>query len=110
MHRCSSRARSLPARTRASARRTPPHLHPGTSSHPRCRLGEGTLCWPHLLRPGPLAAAAPQQASPEPLGSHGPPALSQKAPPPVMHLEVRRVVPPEVVAHVEVPADQWVDG
>jgi hypothetical protein len=28
----------------------------------------------------------------------------------MMRLEVRRVVPPEVVAHVEVSADQRVDG
>jgi hypothetical protein len=89
---------------------TPPHPHLGTSSRPRCRLGEGTLRWPHLLRHGPSVATAPQQASPEPLGPRGPPALSKKAPPPVMHLEVRRAMPPEVVAHVEVPADQRVDG
>jgi hypothetical protein len=73
-------------------------------------MGEGTLRWPHLLHPGPSAAAAPQQASPETLGPRGPPALSKKAPPPVMRLEVRRAVPPEVVAHVEVLADQRVDG
>jgi hypothetical protein len=60
--------------------RTPPHLHLDTSSRPRCCSGEGTLCH------GPLAAAAPQQASPEPLGSQGPPALSQKAPPPMMRM------------------------
>jgi hypothetical protein len=47
--------------------------------------------------------------SPEPLGPRGPLALSQKAPPPVMRLKVHRVVPPEVVAHVEVPANQWAD-
>jgi hypothetical protein len=48
--------------------------------------------------------------SPEPLGPQGPPALSQKSPPPVMHLEVQRVVPPEVVAQVEEPADQRADS
>jgi hypothetical protein len=47
--------------------------------------------------------------SPEPLGPRGPLALSQKASPPVMRLEVRQAVPPEVVAHVDMPADQWVD-
>jgi hypothetical protein len=109
MPRCSSSARSLPARTGASARRTPPHPHPGTSSLPQCHLGEGTLCWPRLLHPGPSATAAPQQVSPEPLGPRGPLALSQKAPL-VMHLEVRRAVPPEVVTHVMVPADQWADS
>jgi hypothetical protein len=65
--------------------------------------------WPRLLCPAPSAAATPQQASPELLGHRGPPALSQKAPPPVMRLEVRRAVPPEVVAHVEVPAEQRAD-
>jgi hypothetical protein len=107
---CSSRAQSMPVRTGASARRTPPHRHLGTSSHPRCRLGEGTLHWPRLLRPGPSAAATPQQASPEALGLRGPLALSHKAPPPVMRLKVRQAVPLEVVAHVEVPADQWADS
>jgi hypothetical protein len=91
-------------------RRTPLHPHLSPSSRPWCRMGEGTLRRPHLLRPAPSATAAPQQASPEPLGSRGPPVLSQKAPPPVMRLEVCRVVPPEVVAHVEMPADQWANG
>jgi hypothetical protein len=108
--RCSSRAQNLPARTGASARRTPPHPHPGTSSLPQCHLGEGTLCLPHILHLGPSATTAPQQVSPEPLGPRGPLALSQKAPPPVMHLEVRRAVPPEVVTHVMVPADQWANS
>jgi hypothetical protein len=27
-----------------------------------------------------------------------------------MRLEVHQAMPPEVVAHVEVPADQWADG
>jgi hypothetical protein len=62
-------------------------------------MGEGTLRWPRLLHPSPSAAAAPQHVSPELLG-----------PPPVMHLEVHWAMPPEVVAHVEVPANQWADG
>jgi hypothetical protein len=69
-------------------------------------FGEGTLHWPCLLRPGPLATAAPQQVSPKPLGSRGPPALSQMAPLPVLLLAVRRVMTPGVVARFEVPADQ----
>jgi hypothetical protein len=110
MPKCSSRAQSLPTRTGASAPKdstssTSRYIFSSSVSH-----GGGTPRWPHLLCPGPLAAAAPQQASPEPLGPQGPPALSQKAPPPVMRLEVRRAVPPEVVTHVEVPADQRVDG
>jgi hypothetical protein len=72
--------------------------------------GEGTLCWPYLLRPSPSAVAAPHQASPEPLDSWGPPALSPKAHPPMMHLEVCQAVTPRVVAHFKVPADQQADG
>jgi hypothetical protein len=70
-------------------------------------MGEGTLRWPCLLHLGPSAVATPQQASPEPLGYRGPPALSQKAPLPVMLLAVHQAVTPGVVAHFEVPADQW---
>jgi hypothetical protein len=55
-----------------------------------------------------LAASAPQRARPRPLGSRGPPALSQKAPPPVMRLEVRRAVTLGVVLHFDVPVDQQV--
>jgi hypothetical protein len=71
---------------------------------------EGTLRWPCLLHLGPSAAATPQQVSSEPLGSRGPPALSQKAPLLVMLLTVHRVVTPGVVARFEVPADQQVVG
>jgi hypothetical protein len=73
-------------------------------------LGEGTLPWPCLQRLGPSAAAAPQQAGPEPLGPQGPPSLSQKAPPPVMRIEVRWAVTPGVVVHFEVPIDQRLEG
>jgi hypothetical protein len=55
-----------------------------------------------------LIAAAPQQASPEPLGSQESPALSQKVPLLVMPLTVREAMTPGVVARSEVPADQWV--
>jgi hypothetical protein len=88
-------------------RRTAPHPNLGTSSRPRRRSGEGTLRWLCLLYLGPSAAAAPQQVSSEPLGSQEPPALSQKAPLPMMLLAMRRVVTPGVVARFEVPADQW---
>jgi hypothetical protein len=44
--------------------------------------------------------------SPKPLGSQELPALSQKAPLPVMLLAVRQAVTPGVVAHFKVPADQ----
>jgi hypothetical protein len=110
MPRCSSRARSLSARTGASTRMTPPHLHLGTSSHPRRRSGECTLHWPCHLCLGPLAATAPQQASPESLCSQEPPALSQKVPLLVMPLMVHRAVNPGVVARSEVPADQKAVG
>jgi hypothetical protein len=95
MPKCSSRVQSLPV---------------GTSSHTPCRSGEVALCQPCPLSHGPPVAAAPQQVSPEPLGSQGPPTLSQKVPAPVMHAEARRAVTPRAMAHFEVPADQRVDG
>jgi hypothetical protein len=109
MPRCSSRARSLLARTGASALKDSTSSA-SRSSHPRCRSWEGTLRWPCLQRPGPSAIAAPQQASPELLGSQGPPALSPKAPPPVMRIEMCLAVTPGVVAHFDVLADQWADN
>jgi hypothetical protein len=110
MPRCSSRAQSMPVRTGAST------LKDSTTSTSRyifsssASLGEGTLCWPCLLYHGPSATAAPQLASPEPLGSQDPPALSQKVSLPVMLLVVRRAGTPRVVAHSEVPANQWAVG
>jgi hypothetical protein len=71
---------------------------------------EFDLHWPCLLCHGSSATAAPQQASPEPLGSQGPPALSQKAPPHVICAAARWTVTPRAVAHSEVPANQWVDN
>jgi hypothetical protein len=85
-------------------------MHLSTSSRPRRHSGEGTLHWPYLLYHGPLVAAAPQQASLESLGSQEPPALSQKVPLRVMPLAVCRARTPGVVAHSEVPADQWAVG
>jgi hypothetical protein len=84
-------------------------MHLGTSFHPWCRSGESALRRPCLPHHDPPAAAAPQQASLELLGSKEPLALSQKAPPPKMHIGVRRAVTPGAVAHFEVPADQRAD-
>jgi hypothetical protein len=109
MPRCSSRARSLPVGTELQQQRTPPRPHLGTSSRSLYRSGEVALHQPHLLCHGSSAAAAPLQASPEPLGSRGPPALSKKTPPDVMRAEAHWVVTPGAVAHSEVPADQRVD-
>jgi hypothetical protein len=67
------------------------------------------LRWPCPPHHGPPTATAPQQASPELLGSQGPLALSQKAPPPVMRIGVHRAVTPGAVEHFEVPANQWAD-
>jgi hypothetical protein len=61
-------------------------------------------------RHGPPTVAAPQEASPELLGSQGPLALSQKAPPPVMSIGVRQAMTPGAAAHLEVPADQRADS
>jgi hypothetical protein len=110
MPRCSSRAQSLPVGTRASV------LKDSTSSVSRyifsfsVLLGEVALHRPCLLCHGSLATAAPQQASPESLGSQGQPALSQKAPPLVMRAKACGAVTPGAVAYSEVPVDQWVDG
>jgi hypothetical protein len=108
--RCSSKARSLPARIGASAPKD------STSSASRyifsasVSLGEAALRRSCLPGHGHQAAAAPQQASPGWLGSREPSVLSQKVPPPVMCLEVRQAVSPKVVALAEVPADRRADG
>jgi hypothetical protein len=73
-------------------------------------LGGGYSSLPLSYLSWSSAAAPPQQASPEPLDSQGPPALSQKVPPPVMHVEVCHAVTPGTVAHFEVPSDQQADG
>jgi hypothetical protein len=73
-------------------------------------LGLVALHRPCLLCHGSSAATAPQQVSPKPGGSQGPLALSQKVPPHVMHIEVRRAVTLGAVAHFEVPAEQRVDS
>jgi hypothetical protein len=85
-------------------------MHLSTSSRPQRRLGECTPRWPCPLCLSPLVAAAPRQASPEPLGSLELPALSQKVPLLVMPLAVRQAVTPGVVARSEVPADQQAVG
>jgi hypothetical protein len=52
----------------------------------------------------------PQQVSPEPLGSQGPPALSQKAPLPMMLIVVHRAVTLGVVGRFVEPSDQRAVG
>jgi hypothetical protein len=98
MPRCSSRARSLSAGIGA------PNFSSSVS------LGEVALHRRCLLCHGSPATVAPQQVSPEPGGSQGPSTLSQKVPPPVMSVEVRRAVTPRAVTHFEVPTDQRVNG
>jgi hypothetical protein len=85
-------------------------IHISVSFHPRRLSGECTLHWPCLIYLGPSAAATPQRASPELLGSQEPPALSQKAPLLVMLLVVRQAMTPGVVACFEVPASQQAVG
>jgi mono/diheme cytochrome c family protein len=72
---------------------------------PRYRSGEGALRRSCLPCHGPSVAAAPQPASPKPLGSQEPPALYQKVPLLVMPLVVRRAGTLEAAAHSEEPAD-----
>jgi hypothetical protein len=109
MPRCSSKARSLPARIRDSAAKD------STSSASRyifsslVSLGEGALHWSYLLCHGPLVVAL-QLASPEPLGSQEPLALSRRFPLSVMPLVVCRAKTLEAATRSEVPVDRRVDG
>jgi hypothetical protein len=110
MPRCSSKARSLPVRIGDSA------LKDSTSSASRyifsssVSLGGGCSLWSCLLCHGPPVVATPQPASPKPLGSQEPLALSRKVPLLVMPPMVCRAGTLEATAHSEVPADRWVDG
>jgi hypothetical protein len=110
MPRCSSIARSLPARTEASAPKDSTSLasqyifsdsvsHGGGCSS----LALSSVSWSPV-------AATPQPVSPELLGSQELSSLSQKVPLLVMPLAVGRPGTPGVVAHSEGPADRWVDG
>ncbi len=107
MPRCSSKARSLPARIGDSAPKDSTRQHLGTSSQVRYRSREDALRWSCLLCHGPLIVAL-QPASPELLGSQELLALSQKVPLLAMPLAVRRAGTPGVVARSEVPADRRV--
>jgi hypothetical protein len=110
MPRCSSRARSLSARTGAST------LKDSTSSASRylfsssASLGGGysslalsSISWSF----GYCCSSVGESGA---IGSQEPPALSQKAPLPVMLLAVRQAVTPGVVARFEVPAGQRAVG
>jgi hypothetical protein len=106
MPRCSSRAQSLPARTGAL---TPKDSTSSTSqyifsSSASLRGGYSSLALSSTS--WSFGYCCSSVGSLEPLGSQEPPALSQKAPLPVMLLAVRRAVTPGVVAHFKVPADQ----
>jgi hypothetical protein len=108
MPRCSSKARGLPARIGDSAPKD------STSSASRyiflssVLLGGGCFHWTCLRCYGP-PVVAPQPASPEPLGSQEPPALSRRVPLLAMPLMVGRAGTPEAAAHFEVPANRRVD-
>jgi hypothetical protein len=103
MPRCSSKARSLPARIGDSAPKD------STSSASRyifsgsVSLGEVALHPFCLLCHGPLVVA--QQ-----LGSQEPLVLSRRVPLLVLPLMICRAGILEATTHSEVPADQWVDG
>jgi hypothetical protein len=90
MPRCSSRARSLPARIRDSASKD--------STSPASRYIFSS------------SVVAPQPVCPKPLGSQELPALSRRVPLLVMPLVVCRAGTLEVAAHSEVPADRRVDN
>jgi hypothetical protein len=108
--RCSSRAQSLPVRTRDL---TPKDSTSSASWYiisSSAPLGGGYSSLALSSTSWSFGCCYSQQASPEPLGSQEPPALSQKAPLPVMLLVVRRAVTLGVVACFEVPADQRVVG
>jgi hypothetical protein len=100
MPRCSSKARSLPARIGDSAPKD------STSSASQYIFSSSVS-----LRGGcsSLVLSSPQLVSPEPLGSQEPPALSRRVPLLVMSLVVGRAGTLEAAAHSEVPADQRVD-
>jgi hypothetical protein len=93
-------------------RRIPFCQHLCIASLPRCHSGESTLRHLHLhcRRRGPPAVATPQQVRLELPGYEVPLAQSQKAPPPEMHVVVSRDDAPMVVAHCEVPTQQWANG
>jgi hypothetical protein len=107
MPRCSSKARSLPARIRDSAPKD------STSSASRyifsgsVSLGGG--CSSLVLFSVPWSSVvALQPTSPEPLGSQEPLALSRRVL--LMPLVVCRAGTLDAAAHSEVPADRRVDG
>jgi hypothetical protein len=75
--RCSSKARSLPARIGDSAPKDSPRQHLGTTSPVRYRSGEVVLHQSYLLYRGPPVVALPL-ANPKQLGSQEPLALSRR--------------------------------
>jgi hypothetical protein len=104
MPRCSSKARSLPERSKIQLRRTPPRQHLGTTSPVRYRSGEVVLHQSYpLYRGPPVVAILP--ANPEQLGTQEPLALSQRVPPLKLPLVVCRAGILEAAARSEVPAD-----
>jgi hypothetical protein len=110
MPRCSSRARSLPARIGDSTPKDSTLLASRYIFSASVSLEEGcssfvlsSMSWSH-------SCSAPQPASPETLGSQEPPALSRKVPLLVMPLVICRARTLEATAHSEVPADRQVDG
>ncbi len=109
MPRCSSKARSLPARIGDSALKDSPRQHLGTSSQVRYRLEEVVLHQSYLLCQGPPVVDL-QLANPEQLGSQEPLALSRRVPLLELPLVVGRAGILEVAARSEVPADRQVDG
>jgi hypothetical protein len=109
MPRCSSRARSLPARIRDSASKdsTSPASRYIFSSSVSLGGGCSSLVLSSMLW---SSVVAPQPVCPKPLGSQELPALSRRVPLLVMPLVVCRAGTLEVAAHSEVPADRRVDN
>jgi hypothetical protein len=109
MPRCSSKARSLPARIRDSAPKDSTSSASRYNFSGRYHSGEVVLHQSYpLYRGPPIVALLP--VNPEQSGSQEPLALSRRVPPLKLPLVVCRARILEAAAHSEVPTDRQVDN